>query len=150
MDFTTTIEIASDARTIWEALSNPQNWPNWMPEVKDVEPTKPGTTPGYGAEYTVKQPWWKLDTQQIQIRDFEPERRLAYAASTSSGEIAFEYAMRELADRRFTVDFTMRSVGGYAKLTAALSGGAMERRLVKEAEELRDYCEARSPQDVVG
>lgn len=120
-----------------------------MKYLKSVEPKNPGAGPRYGAEYTIRQAWWKFDNQVIQLRDVEPLRHLVYSAATSSGELVFEYLVSEREDGRVAVQMSMRTSGAYAIVLGFVSGGSWERTLVQEAQQLRDYCEAKSPQDVL-
>lgn len=149
MDYTTTVEIASDADTVWTALSDPEQWLHWKKDVTAVEPKGTGPHPSYGAQYKVKQAWWKLDNQELQIRDFQPRQRVVFGLSSTSGEFSLEYTIRELPDRRVAVDHLLRTTDAGSALSGLLAGGTLQKQLVKEATQLRDYCEQANPQDVV-
>lgn len=149
MECTTTVEIASDARTVWGAVADPEAWPRWMDDVRRVEATGPGAPARYGSEYLVKQAWWKFDDQRIQVRHVEPERRFEFVAETSAGRFVFDYVLEEMADRRIAVTSTLRHDDLTGRLAGGMAKGEIEKTLVKEAAQLRDYCEAQSPQDVI-
>ncbi|GMA40901.1 SRPBCC family protein [Mobilicoccus caccae] len=149
MEYRTTVEIASDIGTVWAALADPEAWPIWQKDVKSVEAARPGTPMRYGSEYTVKQVWWKFDTQKIQIREVEDRRRLAFGATTTAGEFVFEYLLSERPDRRVVVESVLRAADMTAQASGFMGGAEIEKQLVAESTMLRDHCESASPQDVI-
>lgn len=137
MDFTTTVEIAADAETVWAVLADPTTWPAWLPHVKDV--TSDDAQPREGAQYKVAQSWWRMNNQQIFITRYDAPREFAFTAGTTAGRVSFTYTLASTLGR-VRVDSVMRMEDGF---------GSYQRALEDEAAALRDYCERTSPQDVV-
>lgn len=146
MEFTTSVDIAADADTVWAALADPTTCPAWMPHVKDVT-----TNDAYareGAQYKVAQSWYRMNDQTIFITRMDAPREFAFTAGTTAGGISFTYTLAETLGR-VRLECVMRMEDGFAKLGGAILGGSYQSALQDEAVALRDYCERMAPQDVV-
>ena len=54
----------SNLEPLWQALADVENWPKWWPNLKHVEPTKPGDVYGVGVRYRQV---WKLEQHLVTL-----------------------------------------------------------------------------------
>ena len=139
MEFTTRVDIDSPRDRVWAVVSDPMRWPEWMDQVKEVEPVTGGPA-AYGSEYKVKAGW--LNTYTAQIRSFREKEEIGHAGTTLDGTNTETHRLSDAPGGGTRVDFTVTMDDLWAKAAGLLAGNTYNSYVVASAANLKRLCEA--------
>jgi ribosome-associated toxin RatA of RatAB toxin-antitoxin module len=135
--FETSVVIAAEARTVWSALSDVANWPDWLPTVTKVVPLD-GAVLTPGARFVVYQP--KLRPATWTVTRLDAPRRFVWEARSPGLHLHAEHTVTAQSPASSAVALRF-SFGGLLGVLGKLFGSTTEHYLAQEAAALKARAE---------
>jgi carbon monoxide dehydrogenase subunit G len=136
MDYTTSVDIATDPATVWAVLREVDDWSSWTASIASIELL--GDPPlVVGSEVRIKQPGLRKAVWTVTVLD---EHLLTWVTRSPGVVIEADHEVRA-SESGTQVTLRIRLTGALAWLIAALYGSKSRRYVDTEATGLRTRCE---------
>lgn len=136
--------ITADRHTLWKVVSDPDRYPDFMPNLERWETVTEGPAE-IGSRYTVH---WKIGAAPvggvIELVEFDDARDLAWTSITGVS-LRGRFRLRDAGDNRTKVTFRLsyQAPGGLLGLLAdRIAAGQVGRTLSTSLRNLRELVEA--------
>lgn len=120
---------------MFQAVADPTQWPEWMPDVASAKAKGDVTAPEVGAQYSVRQPGAAADTWVVGT--LEPGQR----AVLISGKTVLTYTLSDAPDGGTVVSSHLEMKGLLGKILSKTMGKSYDKQAEGELDGLKAYCE---------
>lgn len=92
MGFESSIEINATPERIWTTLSDPEEWPRWIPSLKKIEKLS-ADPPGVGSQFRITAKAGMTVRLSIKITEFVPKERVVMQGKVMGTRITRYYSL---------------------------------------------------------
>lgn len=129
----------------WEALSDLESWPSWIPTVESLQPEEVGQERGVGAAYLLKQP--RLPRARWVITEWRPGVGFTWQSDSPGVRTVGTHQVAPDPGAGTQVDLAIGWTGPMAWLARLMYGGLARRYVETEAKALAEHTRSGTTQD---
>jgi uncharacterized membrane protein len=137
MDFETSVEIEAAPEAVWKELLAVENWPQWTPTMRRVEPLDGGPLQ-IGNRVRIQQP--RLPPVVWTVTELDPGTCFSWAAKGPGVTTVATHEVQPAGDR-CRVRLAITTTGALAPVSDLLLGSLTRRYVQREAEGLKRRSE---------
>jgi hypothetical protein len=136
--FCHSVEVQAPAQRVWDIMSQPQRWPEWIPTFRRVALVSGSA--GLGAVYRVEQP--RLPPALMTVTDWQAGRGFTWASRTPLLRARGEHHIEESGPNQCGVRLELRFEGMLAPVAARLLRRLVTEYVSTEASALKTRAES--------
>jgi hypothetical protein len=121
---------------VWEALSDVESWPGWIPTVMSLQPEELRGSPGVGAAYLLKQP--RLPTARWVVTEWRRGESFTWQSASPGVRTIGTHRVAPGPGSGTQVELSIGWVGPMARLARLVYGRLARRYIEVEAEALAE------------
>jgi uncharacterized membrane protein len=136
-----TATTTADAAVVWTTWADLTSWPSWTETVTSAEALGPGTGPGVGSRYRLRQP--RLGRAEWTITQWEPDHRFTWESTAPGIRTVATHAVTVRPGGGADMVATLEWHGLLAPVLRLLIGRLSARYVETELASLAAHCEGR-------
>lgn len=138
---TVTAEISATVETVWEAITDLESAPSWVPDLISVRRVSSGSI-GVGSQFEqVMRVQGREVEMTVTIRQFDPPNLIAHTGEGKSVKISGKAILEETSEGcRITNEWSLE-LSGFLKLAAPIAGNWTKNNIEESMQALKRRLE---------